>query len=259
MCSKLVSLKFGSGGMLFLGVVLLLTGLNINLQAMDDALLEELQGADPRVTENLVGARLRLDVAAAAKVLAGVAKSGDGDTDSSGSNGCGDRVSVGSHSTTTGIALGLVEGAELVRKHLFTRSIAGDSVGDSVAVSTSEDGELDRVNTAVRVSVGDALREATRSAPPAISPVGQGTDMVVAWQARVTPHGTHTNFVGMVSLAGFIVAPTPKVSRVASNSDRLASLVADTLTSGHAIGRDKVSVKSDYVGSADGSVPSDRS
>ncbi|HLB94345.1 MAG TPA: hypothetical protein VJJ81_03780, partial [Candidatus Babeliales bacterium] len=83
--------------------------------------------------------------------------------------------------------------------------------------------------------------------------------MVVAWQARVTPHGTHTNFVGMVSLAGFIVAPTPKVSRVASNSDRLASLVADTLTSGHAIGRDKVSVKSDYVGSADGSVPSDRS
>ncbi len=154
------------------GVVLLSLNLAFNLRAMDDALLAELHGA--------TGSDLKLpdlrSGGTATKILTG----GDGDTDSSGSSSCGDRVSAGSYSTNTRMTLAILDraGAELAHKYLFAssvRSVAEDSVCEGVVadavVGTSVDGAADLDSVAMRMADGDALREFTKSAPPAVSPV----------------------------------------------------------------------------------------
>lgn len=248
------------------GVILLLLSLNINLQAMDDALLAELHGThEASVARNLARADLRLgnilNVTEVAAIIAsgaalGAAKSGDGDADSSGSSSCGDRISVGSHSTVTRLTLALLDSAaaELTAQHLFassvgggTGSVTGDSVGGGVTVSVSG-GE------------GDALRESTRSAPPAVSPVERSASAtlddsgaVITWQARVTPHGTHTNYAGTVVLAGFGIARRYTTEQ----TNRLTARIKATKDRGVAFAQKDP--KFDYVGSADGSGPKGRS
>ncbi len=89
-----------------------------------------------------------------------------------------------------------------------------------------------------------------------------GMGSLVHWQARLTPHGTHTSYRGEVSLTGFSDASRDRGT--VSEAARIANLLADTGASGHAITRSRSGVKAtvvkfDHVGSADGSGAGGRS
>lgn len=78
-----------------------------------------------------------------------------------------------------------------------------------------------------------------------------GMGSLIHWQARLTPHGTHANYRGEVSLTGF--SRGSRARGTVSEAARVASLLADTGASGHAMTR---SGRRTPVG---GSVVADRS
>lgn len=217
------------------GVILLLLNSALNLQAMDDALVAELHG---------------------------ITKGYDSDADSGESSSSGDRVSVGSYSTDTRTALALADKTieELTMRHLFAKSI-GESTAD-----------LDSV--VVRIGEGDALRESTKSAPPAVSPVSRPAsaelvaltsnstldDGVIAdyTVARVVLHDKLTDLEDTVSV--FRAVCVQQVTTQAGQSAKLIARILATKDRGLAFVRPQdYWPKFDYVGSADGSGSKDRS